>query len=184
MCVCVVCVYTCIHAWYIILIEVNCTTAIVFCGANVHYNFPCVCIMCIICVFPPQSDYWGSHLSAPHPPHPPHHHRGGSSEVVPSFRYDPAKTCFKQVSNINPRLLQDVINCYKRGKAVCRQCFFRSQNQVDVVNASSGQKKCIICKSSDTVLVMPASKLCENSAGLNTVAVPPPPSKLLAADSM
>ena len=93
-----------------------------------------------------------------------------------SQRFDPEKTLFKDISKINPILLQDVINCYKKCKFVCRTCFMRHNWQEILL----GGKPCRYCKNTATIRIIPASKLCKNFRDLKIVAIPPPPKILMS----
>ena len=93
-----------------------------------------------------------------------------------TVKFEPERTQFKDISKINPTLLQDVINCYKKHKYVCKTCFIRYNRQEILV----GGKPCRSCKNSTTVRVIPASKLCRNFRNLKFVAIPPPPKVLMA----
>ena len=87
-------------------------------------------------------------------------------------RYDPAKTCFKSIYKINPYLLQDIVNCYKKAKTVCRVCYYRKQVQEPFYS----NRQCKGCKKIAQPLIMiPASKMCENLAGNKIIPIPPPP---------
>ena len=90
--------------------------------------------------------------------------------------FEPSKTHIKDISEIHPLLLQDVVNCYKKYKYVCRICFIRYNRQEIVV----GGKPCKRCKNTATVRIMPASKLCKNFRELRILAIPPPPKVLMA----
>ena len=90
--------------------------------------------------------------------------------------FDPAKTQFKDVSDIHPALLQDIVNCYKKYKYVCRTCFVRYNRQEIIV----GGKPCRKCRNTTTTRIVPASKMCKNFRDLRVLAIPPPPKVLMA----
>jgi hypothetical protein len=94
--------------------------------------------------------------------------------------FEPSKTHIKDISEIHPVLLQDVVNCYKKYKYVCRICFIRYNRQEIVV----GGKPCKRCKNTATVRIMPASKLCKNFRDLKILAIPPPPKVLMAPTNL
>ena len=97
----------------------------------------------------------------------------------PAYRpFDPEKTIFKDVSKINPTLLQDVVNCYKKKKIVCKACFFRNRGQEVVV---SNNRPCHQCRESETVLVIPASRMCRNFSNSKSVVISQPPRLLMNA---
>ena len=91
-------------------------------------------------------------------------------------RYDPSKTCFKSLDKINTYLLQDIVDCYKRARKVCRTCYYRRRAQEPVVP----NRHCKGCRKIPQSLVMiPASKMCENLGGVKMVPIPPPPKMML-----
>jgi hypothetical protein len=94
--------------------------------------------------------------------------------------FEPSKTHIKDISEIHPVLLQDVVNCYKKYKYVCRICFIRYNRQEIVV----GGKPCKRCKNATTVRIMPSSKLCKNFRDLKILAIPPPPKVLMAPTNL
>ncbi len=96
-------------------------------------------------------------------------------------RYDPSKTCFKSIDKINPYLLQDIVDCYKQSRNVCRTCYYRRHVQEPIV--SSG-RHCKGCKKIPQPLMMiPSSKMCENLGAIKSVPVPPPPKMMLQSSS-
>ena len=98
------------------------------------------------------------------------------SHTVPSpQQFDPEKTVFKDISKINPILLQDIVNCYKKSKFVCKFCFVNYHRQ-EVI---PGGKPCRQCKNGMKILVMPSSKMCKNFKNMSVLAIPPPPKVLM-----
>ncbi len=93
-------------------------------------------------------------------------------------RYDPTKALFKHVSKINSYLLQDIVDCYKKSKNICRTCYYK-QNKIEQLSVPN--RFCKHCKKvAAPLLLIPASKMCDNLAGSSTVAIPPPPKMLMA----
>ena len=91
-------------------------------------------------------------------------------------RYDPSKTLFKTIDKINPYLLQDIVDCYKQARNVWRTCYYRRHVQEPVVTGRS----CRGCKKMPQPLVMiPASKMCENLNGSKYVPVSLPPKMMM-----
>lgn len=92
-------------------------------------------------------------------------------------RYNPTKTMFKHISKINSYLLQDIVDCFKKAKKICRTCYFK-HSRVEYIGAHN---KCKLCKRYVVPLVIiPASRMCDNLAGSKYVVVPPPPKMLMA----
>ena len=92
-------------------------------------------------------------------------------------RFDPERTVFKNISKINPYLLQDVVDCYRKAKIVCKYCFFRNRRQEKI----GLNRYCRQCKrTSPSVLVIPASKMCINFGNMTFLPILPPPKVLLA----
>ena len=99
-----------------------------------------------------------------------------SASITTPQRFLPEKTLFKDISKINPVLLQDVVNCYKKYKFVCRTCFFRHNCQ----EAMHTGKPCRQCKNTAAIRVIPASRMCKNFRDLKVLAIPPPPKMLMS----
>ena len=95
-------------------------------------------------------------------------------------RFDPEKTVFKDVSKINPHLLQDIVNSYKKSQTVCKFCFFRNRRQ-EKLGANCYCKQCK--RVNPTVIVMPSSKLCKNFANMKVVPVSKPPKVLMSGSN-
>ncbi len=93
-------------------------------------------------------------------------------------RYDPTKALFKHISKINSFLMQDVVDCYKKSKNICRACYYK-QSRIEVL--SNPNRFCKYCKKvSAPLLLIPASRMCDNLPGSLSVAIPPPPKMLMA----
>jgi hypothetical protein len=91
-------------------------------------------------------------------------------------KFRPELTVFHQSSKILPELLQDVIRNYKKGKRICKGCYYRRKivSEVD----GEGRWKCGYCdQRGDSVWLMPASGMCENFGRLAEVPIPPAPHK-------
>ena len=91
-------------------------------------------------------------------------------------QFDPEKTLFKDISKINPVLLQDIVNCYKKSKYVCRTCFVRHHRQ-EIIPAG---KQCRQCKNTAAIRVMPSSKMCQNFKDMKVLAIPSPPKVMMS----
>ena len=87
-------------------------------------------------------------------------------------RYDPTKTLFRNVTKINPYLLQDVVNCYKRFKTVCRSCYYKHKSH-DLLGSTHHCRRCK--RVAHPLVLIPASQMCDNLFGAKLVAVPAPP---------
>lgn len=96
-------------------------------------------------------------------------------------RYDPSKTCFKSIDKINPFLLQDIVDCYKQSRSVCRTCYYRRHVQEPIINSGRHCKGCK--KIPQPLMMIPSSKMCENLGGMKSVAVPPPPKMMMQPSS-
>ena len=93
-------------------------------------------------------------------------------------RYDPTKALFKHVSKINSYLLQDIVDCYKKSQNICRTCYYK-QNRIEQLSVPN--RFCKHCKKvAAPLLLIAASKMCDNLAGSSTIAIPPPPKMLMA----
>lgn len=92
-------------------------------------------------------------------------------------RYDPTKTLFRNVTKINPYLLQDVVNCYKRSKTVCRSCFYKHKYQEPI----GANRHCRRCKrTAHPLTLIPASQMCDNLVSAKFLAIPAPPKAQMA----
>ena len=92
-------------------------------------------------------------------------------------RFNPEQTVFKNITKINPYLLQDVVNCYQMKMIVCKFCFFRNNHREKVGH----NRYCRRCKRiSPSILVIPASRMCKNFDNMKFIPIPPPPKVMLA----
>ena len=95
-------------------------------------------------------------------------------------RYDPTKTLFRNITKINPYLLQDVVNCYEHFKTVCRTCFYKHNHQEPI----GANRHCHRCKrTTHPLVVIPASKMCNNLTGAKVLAIPSPPRTMMAIEN-
>ncbi len=95
-------------------------------------------------------------------------------------KFNPIKTSFKSVDMINSSLLQEVIDCYRKSRIVCRMCYFK-KHSIEPINSSRSH----VCsrgskKNPPKLLIIPASKMCDNITGTSEVPILPAPKFLLA----
>ena len=84
------------------------------------------------------------------------------------------------MSKINPHLLQDIVNNYKKSKTVCKFCFFRNRRN-DKLGANCYCKQCK--RINPTVIALPASSLCKNFANMKVVPISKPPKVLMSGSN-
>ena len=85
--------------------------------------------------------------------------------------FDPEKTSFRHISKVNPRLLQDIVKCYRHSKIVCKFCFYHHKLQIFYAG-----KTCKHCKRQcEKLVLIPASRLCQNFGNFSVVPIPSPP---------
>ena len=82
---------------------------------------------------------------------------------------------------INSMLLQDVVDCYKKSRIVCRVCYFKKRSK-EPINASSHYGCRGTKKNPPKLILIPASKLCANIGGTSDVPILPVPVFLLKAN--
>ena len=94
-------------------------------------------------------------------------------------KFSISKTKFKSVEQIPQQLLESVATCYSQRIEVCRWCFLtylpstRKKILSLSVTSKSICKKCL--RNNGSIIVMPASDLCETSPYGKFVAIPPTP---------
>ena len=89
--------------------------------------------------------------------------------------FRPETTVFRDSSKILPGLLNDVIECYQKGRNVCKFCYFRRKLDRQVRSTDEGPY-CYHCgKYTESVWLMPASRFCENFDNMREVPIPRKP---------
>jgi len=88
------------------------------------------------------------------------------------------KTSFKSADMINSTLLQDVVDCYKRCRIVCRVCYYKKRSK-EPISASNHYGCRGTKKNPPRLILIPASKLCANIGNTSDVPIMPAPKFLL-----
>ena len=94
-------------------------------------------------------------------------------------KFSISKTKFKSVEQIPQQLLESVATCYSQRIEACRWCFLtylpstRKKILSLSVTSTSICKKCL--RNNGSIIVMPASDMCETSPYGKFVGIPPTP---------
>ena len=96
-------------------------------------------------------------------------------------KYSLGKTKFTSVKQIPQNLLESVSTCYSQRIQACKWCYLTylpstcNLLQSMSVTATNVCKKCL--RNNGSIIVIPASNLCETSCYGKFVAIPPTPTK-------
>ena len=94
-----------------------------------------------------------------------------SSVTGKSNSYNVKEMIFPKVSFIDQPLLEDVIQCYKKGQMVCRNCFYKN---FTLSTSLTDKGNCTQCHQDyKRLLVIPKSSMTVNHYKSEMIAIPP-----------